>query len=322
MAEYANIIIDISHEKLDKAFQYKVPGDLQEKLSVGMQVEIPFGNGERRATGYVVELTDKPEYDLGKMKEIYGVVEGSVPIESQLIALAGWMRKNYGGTMNHALKTVLPIKQKAREKKQRFVKLELSKKEASGQLALFEKKNHKARARLLTALMEQSPLPYEAVTGKLNITASVVRAMGALGILSVEEKRMYRSPFGGEFKQGKEQLTLNQEQQKLVGCIWKDAQKGRHKTWLLHGVTGSGKTAVYIELIAKMVEEGKQAIVLIPEIALTYQTVVRFYQRFGERVSILNSKMSAGERYDQFERAKHGELDVMIGPRSAFLKPF
>jgi primosomal protein N' (replication factor Y) len=322
MAEYANIIIDISHEKLDKAFQYKVPGDLQEKLSVGMQVEIPFGNGERRATGYVVELTDKPEYDLGKMKEIYGVVEGSVPIESQLIALAGWMRKNYGGTMNHALKTVLPIKQKAREKKQRFVKLELSKKEASGQLALFEKKKHKARARLLTALMEQSPLPYEAVTGKLNITASVVRAMGALGILSVEEKRMYRSPFGGEFKQGKEQLTLNQEQQELVGCIWKDAQKGRHKTWLLHGVTGSGKTAVYIELIAKMVEEGKQAIVLIPEIALTYQTVVRFYQRFGERVSILNSKMSAGERYDQFERAKHGELDVMIGPRSALFTPF
>ncbi len=322
MAEYANIVIDISHEKLDKTFQYKVPEQWKEELSVGMQVEIPFGNGSRKTTGYVVELTDTPEYDLEKMKEITRIVEGSIPIESQLIALAGWMRKNYGGTMNHALKTVLPIKQKTKEKKQRFVKLELNKKEAEEQLAVFEKKNHKARARLLLALMEQSPLPYEVVTGKLNITASVVRAMGELSILSVEEKRKYRSPFGEEVKQEKKQVTLNQEQQKIVEGVWQEVLEGKNRTWLIHGVTGSGKTAVYIELIEKIVKNGRQAIVLIPEIALTYQTVVRFYQRFGERVSILNSKMSAGERYDQFERAKNGELDVMIGPRSALFTPF
>ncbi len=177
MAEYANIIIDISHEKLDKTFQYKVPGQLQANLAVGMQVEIPFGNGQRKTTGYVVELTDAPEYDVEKLKEIEAVVEDSVPIESQLIALAGWMRNNYGGTMNHALKTVLPIKQKTKEKKQRFVKLELGKQEARERLAMFERKNHKARARLLAALLEQNPLPYEMVTGKLNITSSVVRAM-------------------------------------------------------------------------------------------------------------------------------------------------
>ena len=177
MAEYANIIIDISHEKLDKTFQYRVPEQLKEKLSPGMQVEIPFGNGSRKTTGYVVELTDAPEYDVEKIKEIAGLVEGSISIESKLIALAGWMRKNYGGTMNHALKTVLPIKQKTKEKKQRFVTLNLDEAQAREQLALFQKKNHKARARLLMALMEQSPLPYEAVTGKLNITASVVRAM-------------------------------------------------------------------------------------------------------------------------------------------------
>ncbi len=322
MAEYANIVIDISHEKLDKTFQYKVPEQWKEELSVGMQVEIPFGKGSRKTTGYVVELTDTPEYDLEKMKEITRIVEGSIPIESQLIALAGWMRKNYGGTMNHALKTVLPIKQKTKEKKQRFVKLELNKKEAEEQLAVFEKKNHKARARLLLALMEQSPLPYEVVTGKLNITASVVRAMRELSVLSVEEKRKYRSPFGEEVKQEKKQVTLNQEQQKIVEGVWQEVLEGKNRTWLIHGVTGSGKTAVYIELIEKIVKNGRQAIVLIPEIALTYQTVVRFYQRFGERVSILNSKMSAGERYDQFERAKNGELDVMIGPRSALFTPF
>ncbi|MCI8483018.1 MAG: primosomal protein N' [Lachnospiraceae bacterium] len=321
MAEYANVIVDISHEKLDKTFQYRIPERLQEELAVGVQVEIPFGNGERKTTGYVVELTDTPEYEVAKIKEIGDVAAGSIPIESQLIALAGWMRKNYGGTMNHALKTVLPVKQKRREKKQRFVKLELSREEAQEQLALFEKKNHKARIRLLTALIEQSPLPYEVVTGKLNMTASVIRAMDEMGILCVEEKRAYRSPFG-KIDRKEKPLVLNQEQQRIVDRIWQELNREQHHTYLIHGVTGSGKTAVYIELIEKVVASGKQAIVLIPEIALTYQTVVRFYQRFGERVSILNSKMSPGERYDQFERAKMGELDVMIGPRSALFTPF
>ena len=321
MAEYANIIIDISHEKLDKTFQYRIPQHLQEKLAVGMQVQIPFGNGDRKMTGYVIELTDTPEYDITKIKEIESIKEESIPIESQLIVLAGWMRENYGGTMNQSLKTVLPIKQKTKEKQQRFVKLLLNKKQASEQLALFEQKHHTARARLLASLIEQKVLPYEAVTGKLNITSQVIRKMQEMGILVIEEKRAYRNPYG-EMKREKKRLTLNEMQQKIVDDIWKEWEQGQYHTYLIHGVTGSGKTAVYIDLIEKVVNSGRQAIVLIPEIALTYQTVLRFYQRFGERVSILNSKMSSGERYDQFERAKNGELDVMIGPRSALFTPF
>ena len=96
MAMYANIIIDISHEKLDKTFQYRIPEKLQGQLMVGMQVEVPFGNGAGRRTGYVVELTDTVEYEISKLKEIKGIVAGSIAIESQLIALAAWMRKNYG----------------------------------------------------------------------------------------------------------------------------------------------------------------------------------------------------------------------------------
>ena len=321
MAMYANIIIDISHEKLDKTFQYRIPEKLQGQLMVGMQVEVPFGNGAGRRTGYVVELTDTAEYEISKLKEIKGIVAGSIAIESQLIALAAWMRKNYGATMNHALKTVLPIKQKHGEKKQRFVCLALQQKEAKEQLALFEKKHSTARARLLSHLIEQSPLPYEVATKQLNITAAVIRTMQGMGILTVHEQRSYRSPFG-EIRQNGERLNLNQEQTQVVEHIWEDFKRGHFQTYLLHGVTGSGKTAVYIELIERVVKSGRQAIVLIPEIALTYQTVVRFYQRFGERVSILNSKMSPGERYDQFERAKNGALDVMIGPRSALFTPF
>ncbi len=321
MPKYANVIIDISHEKLDKTFQYKIPEELQDNLAVGVQVEVPFGTGDRRSTAYVVELTDTPEYDVSKLKAIQKVAQGSVPIESHLIALAGWMRKNYGGTMNHALRTVLPVKQKSREKKQRFLRLMLSRTEAEEQLAVFERKHFTARARLLSNLLEQNPLPYEVVTRKLNMTAAVIRTMEELGILTVEEKRAYRNPLG-EMKQEKKQIKLSQEQNQAVEKIWTDYTQGKRQTYLLRGVTGSGKTAVYIELIDRVAASGRQAIVLIPEIALTYQTVVRFYQRFGERVSILNSKMSQGERYDQFERAKNGELDVMIGPRSALFTPF
>lgn len=321
MAEYANIIVDISHEKLDKTFQYKIPEQLKEVLEIGMQVEIPFGKGSRRTTGYIVELTDTPEYEVEKLKEVLSVAEGSIAIESQLIALAGWMRKNYGGTMNHALKTVLPVKQKSTEKQQRTLHLLLSEEEAKQQLTVFEKKHSTARARLLEALLEEHTLPYEVVTRKLNITAAVIRAMEELGILKVETSRSYRNPLKS-MKQEEKRIVLNTEQSGVVERIWQDFAKNQYHTYLLHGVTGSGKTAVYIELIEKVVKAGKQAIVLIPEIALTYQTVVRFYQRFGERVSILNSKMSPGERFDQFERAKSGALDVMIGPRSALFTPF
>ena len=105
---YANIIVDISHEKVDKTFQYLVPEELEGQLLEGMRVQVPFGN--RRLTGYIIELTDIPEYEVSKIKPVLSVIRDSVAIESQLIALAAWLRKNYGGTMNQALKTVLPVK--------------------------------------------------------------------------------------------------------------------------------------------------------------------------------------------------------------------
>ena len=108
----------------------------------------------------------------------------------------------------------------------------------------------------------------------------------------------------------------------MVDVIERNLDQKIAKTYLIKGVTGSGKTEVYMELIAHMLAQGKQAIVLIPEIALTFQTVMRFYNRFGDRVSIMNSRLSPGERFDQFERAKNGDVDIMIGPRSALFTPF
>ena len=117
-------------------------------------------------------------------------------------------------------------------------------------------------------------------------------------------------------------MALTPEQTKAVEAFWQDYRQEKYGTYLVYGVTGSGKTEVYMEMISRVLEQGRQAIMLIPEIALTYQTVLRFYGRFGDRVSILHSRMSQGERSDQMERVKAGEVDVMIGPRSALFTPF
>ena len=320
MAQYANIIVDISHEKLDETFQYRVPERMRERLALGMQVYIPFG--ARKVKGYVVELTDEPEYEVTKLKDIIGIVTDSVPIESQLIALAGWMRRNYGATMNQALKTVLPIKKKMTAVEHKTVRLLLGAIEAKNQLAEFERnKRSTARARLLSALIEEQELDWEIITKKLNVTGTVIRALEELGIVAIDTENSYRNPVEHLESKGYH-LTLNEAQQEVVDVVTENLEKNLPKTYLLKGVTGSGKTEVYMELIAKILAEGKQAIVLIPEIALTYQTVMRFYNRFGSRVSILNSRLSAGERFDQYERAKKGDIDIMIGPRSALFTPF
>ncbi len=327
MAEYANIIIDISQEKLDRTFQYRIPERLRDRLAPGMQVQVPFGNGNRTIKGYVIELTDKAEFDPKKQKEILAIDQEGVPVEAQLITLAAWIRENYGGTMSQSLKTVLPVKQKQKQQEKRSVVLLASEEEARKQLEQFERKNSTARARLLSALLAEREIPYEVVTGKLNITAAVIRVLEELGLLFVRRETTYRDPLHfmkglAENPQPGAQIVLNEEQQQIVDRITADQAEGHPATYLIHGVTGSGKTAVYIELIARAAAQEKQSIVLIPEIALTFQTVMRFYKRFGGRVSILNSRMSAGERYDQFLRAKNGELDVMIGPRSALFTPF
>lgn len=316
---YANIIVDISLDKLDKTFQYAIPPELQEQIHPGVQVDIPFG--KRTLTGYVVEVTEEPEFDVDKIRPLIGIHEGSVPMESQLIEMAAWIRKNYGSTMNQALKTVLPIKKQTRHVEHKTVKLLLDETQAQQKLALFESKHYKAKARLLRELIAQKEIDYTMITQKLNVSAATIRNLQEQQILQIETTTCYRNPVQQLTQEGYH-LTLNENQKQVVDQITEDMDSGHLKTYLLKGVTGSGKTEVYMELIAHVLAAGRQAIVLIPEIALTYQTVMRFYNRFGDRVSIMNSRLSQGERYDQYERAKAGEIDIMIGPRSALFTPF
>ena len=318
---FADVIVDIQHEKLDKIFQYRIPASMEDRLEPGMEVLVPFGKGNRQIKGYVTGISETCDYDLSKVKEIIEIPERGMEIEAKLVALAAWMKANYGGTMIQSLKTVLPIKQKENAKVKKRLRLLLDEETGKRQLHYYLEKNQKARARLMAALLDDPLLEYELVTKKLNITMPVIRALEEQGVLAVETEQVFRTPVK-QTEQKAQQITYTPEQQNVIECFRQDYTEGLRKTYLIHGVTGSGKTEVYMEMIRTVVDQGKQAIVLIPEIALTYQTVMRFYRRFGNRVAIMNSRLSAGERYDQMMRAKAGQVDVMIGPRSALFTPF
>lgn len=318
---YADIIIDITHEKLDKVFQYRIPSELEGILEVGTEVIVPFGRGNKETGGYVIGFSETADYDEDKIKFILRRAEDKRAIESKLVALAAWMKESYGGTMIQALRTVLPIKKQEKIKKKRTVRLLLSEEEGRERLDIFLHKNQKARARVLAGLLDQPCQDYELLTKKLHVTLVVLRAMEEQGILLIESQDALRNPVCYRRTEEKETI-LTKEQEQAVSVFAQDYENGYRNTYLVYGVTGSGKTEVYMQMIRHVVESGKQAIVLIPEIALTYQTVLRFYNRFGNRVSILNSRLSQGERSDQMERVKRGEVDVMIGPRSALFTPF
>ena len=246
--KYADIIIDISHEAIDRAFQYKIPDELIDCIEIGTKAQVPFGNGNKLRQGYVIGITDTPSYDEDKIKYIDSVDEKGLQIEGKLIRLAAWMHETYGSTMINALKTVMPVKQSVRAAAKKVVEEEY--------------------------VVEKPPV-----------------------------------------------LELNADQQRLVDEFCSDFHAGRRKNYLLRGVTGSGKTEVYIGCIKRVIEDGGQAIVLIPEIGLTYQNVARMKQHFGSRVAVIHSKQSKGEKYQMLMKASRHEVDVIIGPRSALFTP-
>ncbi len=319
--QYAEIIVDISHEKLDRPFQYRVPERLKGVLEVGMCVTVPFGNGNKLIKGYVTELGEQCKFDPARTKDIVGIVEKGVSVEDKMIALAGWIRKNYGGTMIQALKTVLPAKQSVKKLEHKRIERVLTKEEVFSLLGECERKKQTAKAKLLRELLEQDSIPKEWLTGKLGISHASIRSLEQAGVIREVSETSYRNPVKME-QTGEHRKALSGEQSRIVEEIIRDFDEERKGTYLIHGITGSGKTEVYMQLIEEILSRGKQAIVLIPEIALTYQTLLRFYKRFGDRVSVMNSTLSPGEKYDQCERAKKGEIGVIIGPRSALFTPF
>lgn len=318
---FASIIVDISVESLDRPFTYHIPDRLLERCTPGTKVSVPFGKGNRIITGYILELMEKPRFDADRIKDITDIVVEQSAAEGRLIELAAFIKKQYGSTMNTALKTVLPIKQSYKPKEKKTIELTADYKEAMNELASAIRKKQYAKERVLRELIAENVLDYGLVTGKLNVSAATLNGLVRNGIIKIYVENYFRNPV--VIKKGEEKnIELNDDQKRVVGEFVNDYDARVRKTYLLHGITGSGKTVTYIKLIQEVVSRGKQVIVLIPEIALTYQTVKRFYHYFGERVSVINSSLSAGEKYDQCQRAKNGEIDVIIGPRSALFTPF
>lgn len=320
MSSYADIIVDITHEKLDRTFQYRIPEALEDKIFPGSQVKIPFGNGNRLVTGYVLSVSGEAKFEESRMKEIRELSEDAVTVEARLITLAAWMKHTYGSTMIQALKTVLPVKSKSKAREKRRIVLMQTPDAARETLEELRRKKYKAKARLVERLLEEQSLDYTEAAKKLKVTAATVKSLEEQGVIKVTQSTRSQSPGSGTKEPGV-RFQLSDSQEQAAEGIFRE-WKEKDRPCLLQGVTGSGKTMVYMKLIEKVLQEGRQAIVLIPEIALTYQNVERFRGYFGDRIAVLNSKMTPAQRYEQMELASEGQVSIMLGPRSALFTPF
>ena len=323
---YAEVIIDITAGELDRSFDYRVPEELVGTLRPGMVVQVPFGKGNRIKKGYCISLSGESHCEEDKIKEILGLATEEETTEGRLVDMASWMKETYGSTMIQALKTVLPIREKVSRQQKRYIVLSGTREEARALLQELSGNRCKARRRLLEAVLqsEDGHISCSEAVKELGAGRKMLEFFEERGILKIQEEENLRNPLSTEQQgiQTEERKELTSGQKKTVQEILSEWGKPSPRPVLIHGVTGSGKTEVYMELIRHVIEEGKQAIVLIPEISLTYQTVSRFCRQFGDRVSVQNSRLSPGERYDQFLRARRGEISVMVGPRSALFTPF
>ncbi len=345
MEKYAQVIIDVSNRGLDRPFSYRIPAPLQQSVRPGTIVMVPFGAGNTLRKGYVVGFSDRTEVAADKIKEIAQLLEPSRGYSMEdnsdfYLRLAAWMKNRYGSTMATAMRTVLASRKPGKAREYRMIRLLLTKEEGDQQLQVYEKKRQTARARLLRELLEVPELPWTLVTTRLHVASDAVNAMKRAGVIEVVTVQELRNPVNVSASE-QTGMKLSAAQQQIVDTVVADFDRIRTIRTdssagvlpavstqsapfvsLIHGVTGSGKTEVYISIIREICARGRQAIMLIPEISLTFQTLMRFYSHFGDRVSVVNSSLSEAERADQWERARRGEIDVIIGPRSALFTPF
>ena len=317
--KFADVIVDISVEELDKTFQYIIPEKLEKQISVGDKASIPFGKSRR--TGYVIGITETPAVAMHRLKELTGIVKDSISIDSKFIRLAYWMKNNYGSTMNQALKTVLPVKRSVKRTLNRTVHLLIAADEAKILADETERRRGTTQAKVLRELAVQNNPDYSVLMKKCNANAATLKTLEDKGLIEIYATENIRNELNPapDFRKA---VVLSDEQSEIVNRITADWDNGDNRTCLIKGVTGSGKTEVYMEIISHVIQSGREAIVLIPEIALTYQTVMRFYHKFGDEISIIHSRLSYGEKYDRFELARQGRIKVMIGPRTALFTPF
>ena len=311
----AEVIIDSSISKLNRIFDYEIPANLN--IKVGSRVFVPFGNKKELEEGIVVNIKQNSEY---KIKEIAGLQEEQ--IGDEYIELAKWMGHRYFCNVADCLKLMLPpgrtsknLNSRIKEKKVNTISLAKSKDEIKEIIESNSIKSEKQK-RVLNFMLDNDNTTLQDINLFTDATSSVVNALVKKGLILKNEVSIDRNPLANENIERTSKFKLTDEQNYAIGQI-KDSGE-----YLLYGVTGSGKTEIYLQLIEKNLLLGKSSIMLVPEISLTPQTVNRFIARFGsEKIAVLHSKLSTGERFDEWNRIKNGKAKIIIGARSAIFAP-
>lgn len=313
----AEVIIDTSVKSLNKTFDYEIPTDLSDKVIVGSRVFVPFGNQKNLEEGIVVKIKEMSEY---KVKEIKGLQKEQ--IKSEYISLAKWMSYRYFCNIAECLKLMLPPGRTAKDITKRVNEktvncFEINKSEDEIREALDNN--------LIKSEKQKNVLEYLLNNGKSTMSdiqlfndasLAVVNSLVKKGFVRKGVEKVSRNPFVHKIGVKSVDLELTNEQQLAYNSIKNSGE------YLLYGITGSGKTEIYLQLIEKMLKQGKSSIMLVPEISLTPQTIDRFISRFGEEeIAVLHSKLSTGERFDEWNKIKDGKAKIIIGARSAIFAP-
>ncbi len=320
--KYANVIIHINTNALKKPFTYFIPEYLRERVKVGSIVNIPFGKSNKLKKGYVVKLSDSLSFDVKKLKSIESVSD-DISFDAELVEIAAFMEKRYFTSLSKSFKAVLPAKIETSHKKQKYVKVIKDDNFIIDYIKNNEDKPKFAkRIMVLKYLLKNPSVKLSTLLEEVNVSRSVVSSLETSRFVDFIESITLRIPYDSSKIARTENLEPNEQQKYAIKSVKKSMTDMKNDVFLLHGVTGSGKTEVYLQLIEEVLNAGKSAIFLIPEISLTHQTVKRVMARFGEVVGVIHSRLSAGEKYDQWKMAKEGKLKVIVGPRSAIFTPF
>lgn len=315
----ARVTVNLS---LDRFFDYVIPPALRGRIRPGSKVNVPFGKGASLRPAYVMEIAETSPYT--DLKAIDSLCEGSPLIPDSLMKLAEWMALYYCCPRELAIRNLLPgAIRNGRVKPKTRPHCRIDDKLKAAEYIEKHGARSKARASLIKTLILEHELPQDILLVKAGAGKSALDALVKDGLVIREDQPDDRDPFKGATVMKTAAMTPTPEQAEALKTIFDtmDHKNGRHVV-LLHGVTCSGKTEVYLQAIAKAVADGGEAIVLVPEISLTPQTVERFRARFGDMVSVLHSGLSDGERHDEWMKVHSGRVKIAVGARSALFAPF
>ncbi len=313
---YCQVIVDIAHENVARPFTYRIPEGM--RLAPGQRVTVPFG--PRQKDGIVLRLCDATDYDEKKIRSVSGTPEEEPAILPPLMELAEEMAGKAHCPLAETLRLMIPPEMRGTRVKIRTRRMaELAVSRETAEAALAGEKRSRKRREILEMLIRESPLEAAAISAAVKEPAEALRSLEAAGLIRIREEESLRTPgagLGGDTPWH----SLSEEQEEVLEEILPALERGKGR-FLLHGVTGSGKTEVFLHAVRRTLEMDKSAIILVPEIALTPQMVSWFRGRFGAVAAVLHSRLSPGERFDEWRRIRRGEARVVIGARSAVFAP-